>query len=132
MERLKTELLCLAQHGFILPVDERHACQGDHVAGEEDGLLDALVVDEGAACRVQVEDHVTTVDLAQLGVDARDAAIVDAQVVVGAAPDVEDGLREGEDVRAIHDQEGVLGRFLAGLPLPAPPRNRWSQPGWRC
>ena len=44
--------------GGILAVDDRHSAQGNHVARPQHALFDALAIDEGAAARAQVVEHV--------------------------------------------------------------------------
>ena len=83
-----------------------------------------LAVHPGAAARIQVEDHIPAAHQPQLSVRARDARVIDHQLVIRSSPDIDHRLLKREYPCAVHNQERSFrsfrlaagrGRHIAGL-----------------
>lgn len=70
-------------------------------------MFDALIVDKCAARGIKVEDHMSAFEETDLGVLARNARLVDDQVVIQLAANIDDVFLDSEDLGAADDEEGA-------------------------
>ena len=102
--------------------DEHRLADDDLIAGLQRGLLDLLVVDEGAVGAADVDEHIVAVGQAKLGMAARHLGVVQANLVGRVPADADDRLGQLEllaFVGALDDEHtrhvpGGLGRH--GIP----------------
>ena len=93
--------------GGILNVDQVDRANLQHISGVESGLGDWLAVEQDAAGGPHVKHHIMLVDGPDLGMVARYIGIIQNQVVIGMASNIDDGDFEREVGPAANHQEGI-------------------------
>ena len=76
--------------GCVFKIDQLRFADADHVAGLQAMLADDDIVDEDAALTLRIEERVDAETQAKLGVMARAVGIVEDDMIIAAAPDIDD------------------------------------------
>ena len=77
---------------IILIVGHDNTSERDRIIGVDDGLGDAVAVHECSTGRAKIKENIVSLDGAKLCMIARDARVIDDQIIFQPAPDVDDRL----------------------------------------
>ena len=92
------------QAGFVFRVDELDSSQRNHVPGLQFSLINSFSIDVCPSGGTNIKDDISFRNETNLGMSARNAQVIDYQMVIALPTNVDDWVFEGKKALIFQDQ----------------------------